>query len=76
MTPTLYAHMNIIKKETKQNNKKRTGGVVQGVGPEFKPQYSKKMPSQKRAEGVGPEFKPPTPAEKKGLVRGFLNLER
>jgi hypothetical protein len=26
----------------KKNHKKRTGGVAQGVGPEFKPQYWRK----------------------------------
>jgi hypothetical protein len=28
--------------QKKQNHKKRAGGVAQGVGPEFKPQYHNK----------------------------------
>jgi hypothetical protein len=35
MTKTLYAHMNKILK-------RGAGGMDQGVGPEFKPQYHKK----------------------------------
>jgi hypothetical protein len=30
------------KKKKKNPSQQRTGGVVQGVGPEFKPQYHKK----------------------------------
>jgi hypothetical protein len=30
------------KKKKKNHHKKRAGGVAQGVGPEFKPQYHKK----------------------------------
>jgi hypothetical protein len=33
----------------KTYHKKRTGGVVQGVGPEFKPQYGQK----KKVNSVG-----------------------
>jgi hypothetical protein len=37
--------------KTKQNKKKkRAGRVVQGMGPEFKPQYHKKKNSTKRLE--------------------------
>jgi hypothetical protein len=46
-------------------NKNRDGGVAQGVGPEFKPQYHKKkkiITKEKRAggvaQGVGTEFMP------------------
>jgi hypothetical protein len=35
MTQTLYAHINERKR---RKERKRTGGVVQGVDPEFKPQ--------------------------------------
>jgi hypothetical protein len=31
-----------LKNKTKQNPQKRVGGVAQGVGPEFKPQYCQK----------------------------------
>jgi hypothetical protein len=43
MTQALYAHMNNKKiKIKKKSITKRAGGVVQGVGPEFKPKYHKK----------------------------------
>jgi hypothetical protein len=32
----------ILKTNKQTNHKKRAGGVAQGVGPEFKPQYRKK----------------------------------
>jgi hypothetical protein len=32
----------LSQKKKKKNQKKRIGGVTQGVGPEFKPQYCKK----------------------------------
>jgi hypothetical protein len=33
---------------TKTYHKKRAGGVAQGVGPEFKPQYLKKKKKKKK----------------------------
>jgi hypothetical protein len=35
----------------KNHHKKRTGGLAQGVGPEFKPQYSKKKKKKKKRVG-------------------------
>jgi hypothetical protein len=32
----------ILSQKKKKNQKKRAGGVAQGEGPEFKPQYQKK----------------------------------
>jgi hypothetical protein len=41
---------------SKKPNTKRAGGMAQGVGPEFKPQYCKKKKTtystQKKADGV------------------------
>jgi hypothetical protein len=34
----------------KTQHKKRVGGVVQGVGPEFKPQYHKKKKEKRKKE--------------------------
>jgi hypothetical protein len=36
-----------LKKKKKAITKKRTGGVAQGVDPEFKPQYHKTKPKPK-----------------------------
>jgi hypothetical protein len=32
-----------LKKKPSHTHKKRAGGVAQGIGPEFKPQYYKKI---------------------------------
>jgi hypothetical protein len=37
----------LILKKTITHTKKRAGGVAQGVGPEFKPQYCKKQTNKK-----------------------------
>jgi hypothetical protein len=34
----------------KKKSQKRSGGVAQGVGPEFKPQYHKKKKKKKKRE--------------------------
>jgi hypothetical protein len=34
--------VNEIRSQKKKNHKKRAGGVAQGIGPEFKPQYCQK----------------------------------
>jgi hypothetical protein len=43
-----------LKNKTKQNPQKRVGGVAQGVGPEFKPQYCQKRKKERKNlnEGV------------------------
>jgi hypothetical protein len=43
MRPYLKNNNNNNKKKNPKNSTKRAGGVVQGVGPEFKPQYHKKQ---------------------------------
>jgi hypothetical protein len=35
----------------KNPSQKRAGGVAQGVGPEFKPQYHKKQENNSREQG-------------------------
>jgi hypothetical protein len=44
----VQANRSCLKKKKKKKNpsQKRAGGVAQGVGPEFKPQYRKKKVSQ------------------------------
>jgi hypothetical protein len=39
-------------KRKMKKKKKRAGGVAQGVGPEFKPQYCKKTRNKKTYTGI------------------------
>jgi hypothetical protein len=48
--PGQIACQTLFKKKKKKHHKKRTGGVAQGLGPEFKPQLKKK--SQSQVEGL------------------------
>jgi hypothetical protein len=41
-----------ISQKKKKNHKKRAGGVAQGIGPEFKPQYQKKKKEKKNLGGL------------------------
>jgi hypothetical protein len=41
---------------SKKHNTKRTGGVAQGLGPEFKPQYRKKKKKKGKKKKRKPNF--------------------
>jgi hypothetical protein len=44
----------------KPHHKKRAGGVARGIGPEFKPQYSKKKKKSKECPYINQKTSSPT----------------
>jgi hypothetical protein len=57
MTQELYAHMNNknIKIKKKNLSQKRAGGVAEGAGPEFKPQYHKEKNKKEMSNSLHPD---------------------